>query len=128
MFSTSTIDAIHDLPIEEIIGRFVELKKAGASLKACCPIHGEKTPSFIVTPAKNIFKCFGCGVGGDAIQFVMEHEKISFAEAVATIAQAHGIQLDEKPDERTPEQKSEYETALQLLQLAQSEYRSLLLN
>lgn len=128
MFSTSTIDAIHDLPIEEIIGRFVELKKAGASLKACCPIHGEKTPSFIVTPAKNIFKCFGCGVGGDAIQFVMEHEKISFAEAVKLIAQAHGIQLDEKPDERTPEQKSEYETALQLLQLAQSEYRSLLLN
>jgi len=117
MFSTSTIDAIHDLPIEEIIGRFVELKKAGASLKACCPIHGEKTPSFTVTPAKNIYKCFGCG-----------HEKISFAEAVKLIAQAHGIQLDEKPDERTPEQKSEYETALQLLQLAQSEYRSLLLN
>jgi DNA primase len=127
MFSTSTIDAIHDLPIEEIIGRFVELKKAGASLKACCPIHGEKTPSFTVTRAKNIYKCFGCGSGGDAIQFVMEHEKISFAEAVKHIAQAHGIELNEQPDQRTPEQISEQETAYQLLQMAQSEYRNLLI-
>ena len=128
MFSTATIDAIHDLPIEEVIGKFVELKKAGASLKACCPIHHEKTPSFVVSPAKNIFKCYGCGRGGDAIQFVIEHEGISFHEAVRLIAQAHGIAIDEKADERTPEQKSEHETALQLLQLAQTEYRKLLIN
>lgn len=128
MFSHSTIDAIHALPIEDIIGRYIDLKKAGASLKACCPLHGENTPSFVVTPAKNIFKCFGCGAGGDAIQFVMEHEKISFAEAVRTICQQQGIELQEQQDQRTPEQISEHETALQLLQMAQVEYRSLLLN
>lgn len=125
---TSTIDAIHDLPIEEVIGHYTELKKAGASLKACCPVHGEKTPSFVVTPSKNMFKCFGCGIGGDAIQFVIEHEKVSFIEAVRTIAKDHGIEFEEKEDTRTPEQKSEHETALAILQLAQTEYRKLLIN
>lgn len=123
---TSTIDAIHDLPIEQVIGKYIDLKKSGVSLKACCPVHGENTPSFVVTPAKNMFKCFGCGIGGDAIQFVMEHEKISFIEAVRTIAQAHSIPFDEKQDTRTPEQKNEQDVAYQLLQIAQSEYISLL--
>lgn len=127
MFSHSTLDAIHDLPIEDVIGKYIDLKKAGASYKACCPLHGENTPSFVVTPAKNIFKCFGCGAGGDAIRFVMEHEKISFAEAVRTICQQHGIELKEQKDERTLDQISEQETAYQLLQMAQSEYRSLLI-
>lgn len=93
-----TINRIHDLNIVELIKSYgVDMKKAGTIYKACCPLpgHDEKTPSFTVTPGKNIFKCFGCGKGGDAIAFVMEHESIHFMDAVKDIANRNNISLPE---------------------------------
>lgn len=126
MISPASIDTVRDLPIEDVIGRYVDLKKSGSSLKACCPLHGEKTPSFVVTPSKNMFKCFGCGRGGDAIAFVMAHDNLPFYEAIESIAAAHGIELQRTADERTPEQKTEHTTMHTLLTQAQTLYCELL--
>ena len=79
MINRETIDKIMETArIEEVVGDFVHLKKRGTSLIGNCPFHGEKTPSFVISPAKQIYHCFGCGVGGDAIKFVMEFEKLSY--------------------------------------------------
>ena len=69
--------------IVEVVSRYVTLRKAGKDYKALCPFHAEKTPSFYVSPSKQIFKCFGCGVGGDAIKFLQLKENLTFAEALA---------------------------------------------
>ena len=66
------------LDIVDVISSFLPLKKAGANFKACCPFHGEETPSFVVSPAKQIYHCFGCGVGGDSVKFVMEIENFEY--------------------------------------------------
>lgn len=88
--------------IYDIINQYVPLKKNGASYKACCPFHQEKTPSFVVTPSKGIFKCFGCGAGGDAISFLMEHPatKMSYPEAVEYAAKImqHPVEYDDSID------------------------------
>lgn len=81
--------------ILELISRYVTLKRAGASYKALCPFHSEKTPSFVVTPSKSIFHCFGCGEGGDAISFIRKYEGLSFVEAARRLAQIEGIDLPE---------------------------------
>lgn len=88
--------------IEEVVGDFVSLKKRGANLIGVCPFHKEKTPSFIVSPAKGIFKCFGCGKAGDSVRFIMEHEHYSYPEALRFLAQKYGIIIEEK--ERSPEE------------------------
>lgn len=80
--------------ILEIIGSYLELKRAGANYSACCPFHDEKTPSFMVSPSKNIFHCYGCGVGGDSIKFVMEYEKLNFVEAIEKIASIMNFTLE----------------------------------
>ena len=72
--------------IEDVVGDFVTLKKRGANYTACCPFHNEKTPSFSVSPAKGIYKCFGCGKSGTAVGFVMEHESLSYVEALKYLA------------------------------------------
>ena len=78
MIPKETIDTIYDsVRIEEVVGDFVTLKKRGVNLLGNCPFHDEKTPSFTVSPVKGIFKCFGCGKGGNSINFVMEHEQYS---------------------------------------------------
>ncbi len=84
------------LDIVELIGRFVRLRSAGENWKGLCPFHGEKTPSFNVNPRKGIFKCFGCGVGGDAFAFVMRQDKLTFPEAVRELARIAGVAM---PDE-----------------------------
>jgi len=84
----STVDII------DIVGNYIELKKAGANYKANCPFHGEKTPSFVVSPTKQIYHCFGCGVGGDAIKFVMEIEKLSYPESIEKIASTYNFTLE----------------------------------
>ena len=81
------------LDIVDIVSQFLELKKSGANFKACCPFHGEDTPSFVVSPAKQIYHCFGCGVGGDAIKFVMDYEKLSYPEAIEKLASMVNFQL-----------------------------------
>src|ERR1700723_1029742 len=79
--------------IVEIIGARVPLKKAGREFKACCPFHNEKSPSFWVSPAKQFYHCFGCGVHGTVIGFLMQYEKMEFLDAVADLAQRAGLEL-----------------------------------
>lgn len=95
----SILDAVR---IEEVVGDFVSLKKRGANLIGVCPFHKEKTPSFIVSPAKGIFKCFGCGKAGDSVRFIMEHEHYSYPEALRFLANKYGIIIEEK--EQSPEE------------------------
>ncbi len=88
------IDEIQDkTDIVELISSYLPLKKAGRNFKACCPFHTEKTPSFVVSPQKQIFHCFGCGAGGGSIQFVMQHEKVGFPEAVEMLAKKLSIAI-----------------------------------
>ena len=81
------------LDVVDVISQFLELKKTGANFKACCPFHGETTPSFVVSPAKQIYHCFGCGVGGDSIKFVMEYEKLSYPETLEKLASMYNFNL-----------------------------------
>ncbi len=82
--------------IEEVVGEFVTLKKKGSNLWGNCPFHNEKTPSFSVNPARNIFKCFGCGKAGDSAKFLMEHEHLSYPEALRYLAKKYNIKIEEK--------------------------------
>ena len=96
MIPQDTVSRILDSArIEEVIGDFVTLKKAGATYKACCPFHNEKTPSFVVSPSKGIFKCFGCGKSGTAVGFVMEHESMNYTEALKYLARKYHIEVVE---------------------------------
>lgn len=96
MINRETIDKIMDTArIEEVVGDFVQLKKRGTSLIGNCPFHGEKTPSFHVSVTKGIYKCFGCGKGGDSVRFIMEHEKYSYPEALKFLAQKYNIEVEE---------------------------------
>lgn len=89
----SILELQRTLDIFDVISTYIPLKKAGSNFKALCPFHDEKTPSFMVNPHKQIFKCFGCGKGGDAIRFVVEYEGLSFFEAVKSLADKYGIKL-----------------------------------
>ena len=82
--------------IVEVVSDYITLKRAGANFQACCPFHNEKTPSFVVSPSKGLFKCFGCGKAGNAVTFVMEHESISYPEALKVVAKKYGIEIREK--------------------------------
>jgi DNA primase len=84
----------NNLDVVDVISQFLEVKKSGANFKACCPFHGETTPSFVVSPAKQIYHCFGCGVGGDSIKFVMEYEKLSYPEAIEKLASMNNFHLE----------------------------------
>ena len=88
------VDRIRDgVPIESVIGDFVRLQKAGANYRGLCPFHDEKTPSFNVNPRMGIYKCFGCGAGGNVFQFLMQHEGMTFPEALSSLAKRQGIDL-----------------------------------
>ena len=92
----ATIDEIRSrLDIVDLIGRYVELKKAGRNFKALCPFHDEKTPSFNVNPDRQIFHCFGCDKGGNVFSFLMLHENLSFPEAARSLARECGIEIPE---------------------------------
>ena len=99
MIPQDTVNRILDLTqIEDVIGDFVTLKRAGATYKACCPFHNEKTPSFVVSPSKGIFKCFGCGKSGTAVGFVMEHESMTYVEALKYLAKKYNVEVVEKEE------------------------------
>lgn len=89
------------IDIVELIGRYLQLRRAGNSWKACCPFHNEKTPSFHVNPARQAFKCFGCGVGGDGVKFLMMFENLDYPTALRRIADMNGIPVIE--EEENPE-------------------------
>jgi DNA primase len=94
MIDNSSIESLkNSIDIVDVVGSFIELRKAGANYKANCPFHGEKTPSFVVSPSKQIYHCFGCGVGGDSIKFVMELEKLSYPEAIEKLASMNNFSL-----------------------------------
>jgi DNA primase len=96
-YSTAVLDDIRaGVDIVELVGRFVNLRKAGANWKGLCPFHAEKTPSFMVNPKKGIFHCFGCGVGGDVFGFLMRQDRLSFPEAVRALARTAGVTLPEE--------------------------------
>jgi DNA primase len=84
------------LAVAEVVGETVALKKAGTTLKGLCPFHGEKTPSFVVTPTRESWKCFGCGLGGDIFSFVMQRDGVTFPEALRVLAQKAGVEIDER--------------------------------
>lgn len=84
------------LPVADVVGASVQLKKAGTTLKGLCPFHGEKTPSFVVTPARDTWHCFGCGKHGDIFTFVMERDSLSFPEALNQLAERAGVEIDER--------------------------------
>jgi DNA primase len=95
-YAPALLDEIRTgVDIVDLVGRFVNLKKAGANWKGLCPFHGEKTPSFMVNPKKGIFHCFGCGVGGDAFGFLMRQDKLTFPEAVRALAKQANVALPE---------------------------------
>ena len=94
MIDNASIESLkNSIDIVDVIGSFIELRKAGANYKANCPFHGEKTPSFVVSPSKQIYHCFGCGVGGDSIKFVMELEKLSYPDAIEKLASMNNFAL-----------------------------------
>lgn len=103
MIPQDTVTKILDsAQIVDVVSDFVSLKRRGANFIACCPFHNEKTPSFYVSPSKGIYKCFGCGKSGTAVGFVMEHENMTYVEALKYLARKYGIEVKEK--EETPEE------------------------
>ena len=88
--------------VEEVVGDYVTLKKRGVNLIGLCPFHDEKTPSFYVSPAKGIYKCFGCAKGGNSVNFIMEKEQMSYPDALRHLAKKYNIEITE--EEQTPEQ------------------------
>jgi DNA primase len=102
--------------IVRVIGEYVRLKKSGQNFSGLCPFHQEKTPSFSVSPVKQMYYCFGCGKGGDVFQFVMELEKSPFPEAVRTVAEKCGIAIP-KPRERSPEERRENQQRASLVEI-----------
>ncbi len=110
MIPPNTVREIIDAArIEDVVEDFVTLRKRGVNLIGLCPFHNEKTPSFNVNPTRNIFKCFGCGKGGDAVTFLMEHENFTYPEALRWLARKYNIEIEEV--ERTPEQLAEQQLA-----------------
>ena len=104
MISKETIQLIQNtIKVEEVVGTFVNLKRRGSNLLGLCPFHNEKSPSFTVSPAKEIYKCFGCGKSGNSIGFLMDLEKLSYVEALKWLANKYNIEVEET--ETTPEFK-----------------------
>lgn len=104
MISKATIQKINDeARVEEVVGEFVTLKKRGANLQGLCPFHNEKSPSFSVNPARNIYKCFGCGKAGGPLQFLMDYQQLSYPDALRYLAKKYNVEIDE--EDVTDEQK-----------------------
>jgi DNA primase len=97
-------ELLHRVDIVDVIERYVPLKKGGANYSACCPFHSEKTPSFTVSPTKQFYHCFGCGVHGNAISFLMEYQGLGYVEAVKDLAESAGMKMPEfEPRTKKPE-------------------------
>ena len=128
MIAQNTIQQIlARIDILEVIGGFVRLKRRGANYLGLCPFHNEKTPSFTVSPSKEIYKCFGCGKSGNTISFLMEHEKLSYVEALKWLANKYNVEIEET--EVSPEQKLQQQTSESLFivnQFAQQFYSKML--
>lgn len=125
MISRDTITKIMDaVRIEEVVGDFITLKRRGANMLGNCPFHNEKTPSFTVSPAKGIYKCFGCGVAGDSVKFIIEHEHKTYPEALRYLADKYAIEIEETeaPTEKQLEEKNERDSLYIVSSFAQRFY------
>ena len=123
MILPSSIQEVNDAAkIEEVVGDFVNLKRRGANYSGLCPFHNEKSPSFNVNPARNIFKCFGCGKAGDPITFVMEHEQVSYPEAIRFLAKKYRIELKETESSDQQRQEQQAIDSLYLINQFAQEY------
>jgi DNA primase len=111
--------------IVELIGQSVKLTRAGRNFKGLCPFHHERTPSFMVSPERGTWRCFGCGEFGDAITYLEKYENLTFIEALEQLAQKAGIEL--KRQKQDPQQHSRQQKLYQLLQLAADYYHYLLM-
>ena len=106
MIDRLTVEKIKEAAnIVDVVSEFVTLKKSGANYKGLCPFHNEKTPSFIVSPARGTCHCFGCGKGGNAVSFIMEHEQMTYPEALRWLARKYHIEIKER--ELTSQEKEE---------------------
>lgn len=116
MIKQKSIDEVLETArVEDVVEDFVSLKRRGVNLIGLCPFHNEKTPSFTVSPSKGIYKCFGCGAGGDALKFVMEHEHLNFPEGIRYLAKKYGIELEEKQLSQEAREERQYEESLYLV-------------
>ena len=121
MISQDSIDGLKArIDVLDVISNYIEVKKAGSSFKALCPFHDEKSPSFVISPQKQMFHCFGCGVGGDAIKFVMEFEKLNYPEAIERLADQNNYTLNYTDNKNPQKQRS------QLMEKLSQWYQSLL--
>jgi DNA primase len=130
MIDHSTVEKILDAAqITEVVQEFVPLKKRGVNLLGLCPFHNEKTPSFTVSPSKGIFKCFGCGKGGNSVNFIMEHEHLSYPEALKYLARKYHIEIEERElTAEDVEKESERESMLVLSAYAGRQFSHNLFN
>lgn len=125
MIDRQTIDRIlAAVPIEDLVGDYVRLTKRGSNYIGLCPFHSEKTPSFNVSPSRGIYKCFGCGKGGNAVSFLMEIEQLNFIDAIKRLAKRAGIQIEEREEtEAERQQRTEHESLMLLLEWAENYYQ-----
>ena len=121
-YTQSSVDRVREADIVKSIGEFTELKKVASNYKCCSPFSEEKTPSFTVSPVKQIFKCFSTGLGGDGIKFVMQHKSVDFVEAVEIIAKIHNIYLEK--EEVTPELQRKLDQKSEMYSLTEKSARS----
>ena len=127
MISQKSIqEVLNTAQVEHIVEEYVNLKRRGVNMIGLCPFHDEKTPSFTVSPSKNIYKCFGCGKGGGPVQFIMEHDQLSFPEAIRFLAKKYNIELEEdnKGDDAAWQEQKNLEESYYLLNKFASEYYS----
>jgi len=130
MIDRTTIDRILDTAdIVDVIQDFVTLKKRGVNFIGLCPFHNEKTPSFTVSPSKGIYKCFGCGKGGNVVNFIMDHEHLSYPESLKYLAGKYHIEVEEKePSEEELRQQDERESLQVVTSFAQKYFSDILFN
>ena len=130
MINKTTVDRIIDAAnIVDVVGEFVSLKKRGVNYLGNCPFHNEKTPSFTVSPAKGIYKCFGCGKAGNSVSFIMEHEKLEYVDALRFLAKKYGIEIQERELTREEVQENnDRESMMVLSAFAQKYYTETLHN
>ena len=130
MISKTTIARILDsAQIVDVISDFVSLRRRGANYTACCPFHNEKTPSFSVSPSKGIYKCFGCGKAGNTVNFIMEHEHLTYVEALKFLGRKYGIEVEEREEsEAEIQQRLKSESLLVVSEFARDFYVNSLWN
>lgn len=130
MITQQTIDRVFEVAqVEEVIGEFVQLKKSGSSFKGLSPFTDERTPSFMVSPVKQIWKDFSTGKGGNAISFLMEHEHYTYPEAIRWLAKKYNIEIEEtEQSEEQKEQMNERESMFLVSKFAKDYFHDLLMN